>query len=61
MKLLLPRITGTWCKEFDCRPEHHPGCDRHTRQGCDGCEYAEKTIIIDCSSEDEIELGEREQ
>ena len=61
MKLTLPRITGTWCLEFDCWPENHPGCDRRLQRGCESCEFAQKTIIVDGSSENEIELGEREQ
>jgi hypothetical protein len=44
MKIMLPRIIGVWCLEFDCWPEEHPGCDKRNEKGCDGCPKSIKII-----------------
>lgn len=45
-KLIVTRIKGLWCLEYNCWPKDHPGCDRRYEKGCEGCPKSIKIISI---------------
>jgi len=56
-KTIIPRISGTWCMQFDLWAVEHLGCDVGDDQGCDDCRYMIRKIMTD-PRDGNIELGD---
>ena len=50
-KIVISKIEGFLCLEYDCWPEEHPGCVRRYDIGCDGCPKSIKKITVGKSVE----------
>lgn len=57
-KIFVSRIAGSWCLEYNCWPEDHPGCDIRYEKGFDGCPKSIKKISVGKSDERDNLSGE---